>query len=226
MNAELIYDKEYYTNVFKKTEKIVASLFFLLDIQRSSPVIEKDILSRELERISTQLLEASSKLLVLSRQMAETHSLEYTRLLIHVGALLESAMASNRIERSYGSMISHEIDLLLRFFDQFMHSTTKNSFERFGLGVVQNENIRVVSPRSRRGVPPTEENQNEIVRDRKDRIRDVLRNKGQVSIKDISDIIRDVSEKSIQRDLNFMIENGEVLRTGKKRWSLYALSVY
>lgn len=223
MNAELIYDKEYYINVFKKTEKIVASVFFLLDIQKGS-TNEKDILRSELERVSAQLLDTSSNLLVLSRQMAETRSLEYTKLLVHMGALLESAMASNRIERSYGSMVSHEIDLLLRFFDQFMH-TAKSSLERFGLGTTQTEKVKVGTVRPRKVATP-EDSEKETIKDRKDRIREVLRDKGQVSIKDISEIIKDVSEKSIQRDLNFMIENGEVLRTGKKRWSLYALSVY
>jgi DNA-binding transcriptional ArsR family regulator len=59
---------------------------------------------------------------------------------------------------------------------------------------------------------------------RKDNILNVLRSKGQSSIKDISTVIRGVSEKTIQRELQSMVDTGLIKRSGERRWSMYALA--
>ena len=43
----------------------------------------------------------------------------------------------------------------------------------------------------------------------------------EISIKDISQEIPECSEKTIQRDLNSLVEGGQILKTGLKRWSRY-----
>ena len=51
----------------------------------------------------------------------------------------------------------------------------------------------------------------------------VLDAKPGATIKDLTDIITDVSAKTIQRDLNSLIERGEVIRQGERRWSKYSI---
>jgi predicted HTH transcriptional regulator len=58
---------------------------------------------------------------------------------------------------------------------------------------------------------------------RRARILTIIEAKGEVSIKDITDIISDVSEKTIQRELNAMIEDNQIKRIGERRWSKYVL---
>lgn len=58
---------------------------------------------------------------------------------------------------------------------------------------------------------------------RRDSIKSILRTKGPSYIKDISTMIRDVSEKTIQRELQALVDSGEVTKTGKRRWTQYAL---
>jgi DeoR/GlpR family transcriptional regulator of sugar metabolism len=60
--------------------------------------------------------------------------------------------------------------------------------------------------------------------DRAERIKTVLEAKPHATIKDISEIITDVSEKTIQRELNSLIEKGQVQREGERRWSRYSVS--
>ena len=55
-------------------------------------------------------------------------------------------------------------------------------------------------------------------------ILDILRSKGRVFIKDISTIIRDVSEKTIQRELASMLGEGIISREGERRWTSYSLA--
>ncbi len=59
--------------------------------------------------------------------------------------------------------------------------------------------------------------------DRRDAIRSILSSRGASYIKDISTLIRDVSEKTIQRELQSMVESGEVSRSGERRWTTYTL---
>ena len=51
----------------------------------------------------------------------------------------------------------------------------------------------------------------------------ILNSGGELSIKDIAANLPEYSEKTIQRELNHLIERGKVRRIGLKRWSRYAL---
>ena len=51
----------------------------------------------------------------------------------------------------------------------------------------------------------------------------LLKKKRQLTIKDISEIIKDCSEKTIQRELISFISAGVIKRTGERRWSRYSL---
>lgn len=59
--------------------------------------------------------------------------------------------------------------------------------------------------------------------DRKEEIVAIIRKRGDVSIKDISMLITDCSEKTIQRELNALVVSGVLVRQGEKRWSRYLL---
>ncbi len=60
--------------------------------------------------------------------------------------------------------------------------------------------------------------------DRREAIHSILASKGPSYIKDISTVIRDVSEKTIQRELQSMIDSGEVTKSGERRWTTYTLA--
>ncbi len=60
---------------------------------------------------------------------------------------------------------------------------------------------------------------------RRDQILSIIKDKNgaQVSIKDITDKVKDCSEKTIQRELIAMVEDGTLKKTGERRWSTYSL---
>lgn len=51
----------------------------------------------------------------------------------------------------------------------------------------------------------------------------LLRKKSNLTIKDISEVVKDCSEKTIQRELISFISGGIVKRVGERRWSRYSL---
>lgn len=63
---------------------------------------------------------------------------------------------------------------------------------------------------------------NEIIT-RQQKITDILAEHGKLSIKHIARYIPGCSEKTVQRDLNKMIDLAQVVREGEKRWSVYML---
>lgn len=59
---------------------------------------------------------------------------------------------------------------------------------------------------------------------RRDLIIKEIRQKGSVTVKDISTLIKGVSEKTIQRELVSLMERGVLKREGERRWSRYVLA--
>lgn len=52
----------------------------------------------------------------------------------------------------------------------------------------------------------------------------LIKKKKELTIKDIAEVIKDCSEKTIQRELNAFILTGTLKRTGVRRWSKYSLN--
>ncbi|MCU0660234.1 MAG: DeoR family transcriptional regulator [Candidatus Pacebacteria bacterium] len=77
----------------------------------------------------------------------------------------------------------------------------------------------------------TEKNDNKInsfgvstsFTERKEKILEIIKDKGEVSIKDISTDFQGCSEKTIQRDINALVDEGRIMKTGDRRWSRYSL---
>jgi len=59
--------------------------------------------------------------------------------------------------------------------------------------------------------------------DRIEKIMTILKTGGQHTVKDISDHFKDVSEKTIQRELQRMVDNGQIKKEGERRWTKYFL---
>lgn len=58
---------------------------------------------------------------------------------------------------------------------------------------------------------------------RKSDILGILNTKDRISIKDVTNVIADVSEKTVQRELLAMVADGTLIKEGERRWSTYKL---
>jgi hypothetical protein len=58
---------------------------------------------------------------------------------------------------------------------------------------------------------------------RREAVLDVLKSRESVYIKDVSGIVRGVSEKTIQRELQALVAEGRVKKEGERRWTKYSL---
>lgn len=80
---------------------------------------------------------------------------------------------------------------------------------------VFNSPIQKDSQKGQKSTPPKGQSE------RTQRILDYIRLKGSVSIKEIASTIKGCSEKTIQRELISLIQEGLVRRVGERRWSHY-----
>lgn len=65
---------------------------------------------------------------------------------------------------------------------------------------------------------------NEKHSQRRKLIINIIKTKGQVTIKDISSSLSDCSEKTLQRELLSLISEGAIQKEGERRWSKYSLT--
>jgi predicted HTH transcriptional regulator len=63
-----------------------------------------------------------------------------------------------------------------------------------------------------------------VANERRQAILSVIKDKGTVHIKDISTVVREISEKTIQRELSKLVQEGALTRSGDRRWTVYSLA--
>jgi hypothetical protein len=70
----------------------------------------------------------------------------------------------------------------------------------------------------------TKQKKTRVNTNRRDQIISIIKQKGEVSVKDISDVIKDTSEKTLQRELIAMVSDNVLKKTGERRWSRYSMN--
>lgn len=224
-----IFDSAYYIPVYKKTEKIVCAVFFITERTKETQDVH-DIVS-DTRRTAVMSLRSVIDFLGNTHTRAGASDaiahLSSLRSLLHV-------LATVRIIRSdFLPILVHEIDTVLahlstRYDEGAAEAVLSEDSQPSYVAAVGRDRVRRVPregayrerPRSL-GMSTSARSE---TRGRRESIQAIIKEKGAVSIKDISDIIKDVSEKTIQRELIEMIKDGLVLKEGERRWSRYKLT--
>lgn len=230
----LSHNEDYYSNVFKRVEKLVSVVFYIL-----SHIDNKDTNQTHLNLIKDRALlthEVSLKTLQLQEQsvIEGLESLQYT--LVTLDSTLRVAAAAKVLPQDLFMLTTEQIDGIQRYINN--HYTKDGSFIFTGESVLPAQSNaaaskKVSAPKTKRPrkvtIPEGDISTDAYLvysqmTDRAERIKTVLEAKPQASVKDISEVITDVSEKTIQRELNSLIEKGQVIREGERRWSRYSVA--
>jgi len=243
-NEDFVLEKSIFNNIF---EKDIRRVFIYKKAERLAKALhliapafaESASLRNRIDAIAIGLVDAA----VLAPGIART---ALSRELLALSSVLSIARTGGLLSSMNTELITREAHILLQeiaayeeprlFLDE---SPTLSSIAKTALkqGSLQNTHThtskRVESVRTTPN-KPTHIGKGHIkdtpstppmqVKDRHEAILSVIRNKGSVSIKDISTIIRGVSEKTIQRELTGLIDAGIVLKRGERRWSTYSIA--
>lgn len=230
-------DSEYFNNVFKRTEKIISVLFYILAHleDKKDSKVHIDILKDR----ALYVHEVSLQTLRLQPQDVVEGLREFQYTLVSLESTLRIAEAAAVLPQNINQMLFEQLLTIERYL-------TNHYIKEEGIDLSEQARLpeykqrkanqsadklrEVLTPRRKAVQIPAGDISSDAyfvyskLTDRAERIKTVLEAKPHATIKDISEIITDVSEKTIQRELNSLIEKGQVLREGERRWSRYSVS--
>jgi hypothetical protein len=215
----LIQDESYYKYIFKKTERIVSVVFYILNSVESNSKTQSHI--EDIQHAARSVHDAILQSLESRMFAAEDIVRGVAHALISLESKLTVAQVAGVISPQVLTVFKSEIDAVLRGMNKYTGDES-DSFTFAKAPAHDTPNVPR-STRTQNQVAAQETRSVPSLGDRRERIKTILEAKGEASIKDISDIVSDVSEKTIQRELNAMIEDSIVKRHGERRWSKYAL---
>lgn len=215
--------------IYKKAERLAKALHLI------APAFSESVsLRNRIDAIAIGMVDAA----VLAPGIARV---ALSRELLALSSVLSIARTGGLLSPMNAELITHEAHILLQevamyeeprlFLDE---APTLSSIAKTALKKEASLGTRTVAahtslPQSVHRTPSPVSGKKPIkdiegIKDRKEAVVSVIRNKGSVSIKDISTMIRGVSEKTIQRELMALIDSGIVRKQGERRWSTYSLA--
>lgn len=237
---KLSSDTGYYASVFKKSEKIIAVIFYIL-----SHTDKRQIATRHIDRIEEltfKLHDTLLETLSLPSQGAADGLLKLQYELAGLESALRIAEAAQVVGSDVLEVLLEQFDQVQRYINNHFTKDTAYSLEltkvtpQLGGEAEPAKEQKVTSKQTSAPKTPRKQRVNipagdistdaylvySQMTDRAERIKTVLDAKPQATVKDIAEVITDVSEKTIQRELNSLIEKGQVIREGERRWSRYS----
>lgn len=139
------------------------------------------------------------------------------------------------LEKENGAILLSEYEMLAERFSQSVHPSPFAGLSDFAVPEVTLEELPQAPSLSTQKLPNVSslgqsnkgQSKGQIKElhkghnDRAQKILDFVRKNKQSSIKDIAAVVKNCSEKTIQRELALLIEEGLVKKVGERRWSVY-----
>ncbi len=231
---DFVLEKSIFNNVFekdirrvfiyKKAERLAKAIHLIAPAFSDSVSLKNRIDSVAIGLVEAAILQSSAARMALSRE------------LLTLSSILSIAQAGSLLSSMNAELIGRETRLLLQEVAEY--EEPRISFDEtptlYGIAKkasTQNAPQKLTTTRHPIRIQPkstTDLSKGHIsdihAKDRKDAVLSVIRTKKTASIKDISTIIRDISEKTIQRELVALVAEGKVLKQGERRWSTYSLT--
>lgn len=223
-STRTIEDVNYFKYIFKKTEKICCAVFYTL--RTDTTLSQMDVIVSDLEASAQKVLHSALETLRSTNVTREEKVTDLKFALIALESKLRIAHAVRYINTEILAVFLHEIDSVYRAMRKYLEHDTHNPLAENDTHDVRSEYTSTPkTPRVKARTSVSEEGGMTDVktRSRREQIIDFLRDNTDATIKDIMGIIKDCSEKTIQRELMSMIKDNIIVREGERRWSKYKL---
>jgi DNA-binding transcriptional ArsR family regulator len=239
-NEDFVFEKSIFNNVFekdirrifiyKKAERLAKALHLITPAFQDSTILKDKIDAIALALVAAAVLPPPVARTTLSRELLSLSSIisiaRTGGLLSHMNAEIISREAHGLLQEVAGYeeprvALEEAPTLSIISRDARKKEAMEGRIAAPALGkakaemTLRKEGTRAKKDISDNGAPSGE---------RTGAVLSVIKDKGKVSIKDISTLIRGVSEKTIQRELSALVASGVVRKEGERRWSTYSLS--
>ena len=212
--------------IYKKSERIAKALHLIAPAFKDSKALRDRIQRVSIEIVDASILPPAEARDALSRE------------LLTLSSVLSMAKTAGMLSPMNADIIMREAHALLAEIAGYEEPRvslpeipTMSALAK-SVPATAAETLRTPrrEPSERPHVPNTKskdfKGQNGSFKDkggRKEAILSILSSRGPSYIKDISTLIREVSEKTIQRELQALVSDGKVIQTGKRRWTTYSI---
>ena len=216
----LLHNEEYFKYIFKKTEKIVSAVLYTTRGLGDS--LQKDTIVQLVEDKALAVSLLVEKTLSIASHGRVRAFEEFRVGLVVLEEVLTFLTAARLVREDLLEVFRYEINSLHRALREYSQEASRHPFrDPFEVSVRRSEGRQRVERTQKTlagstGGAPT-------IPNRRERILGIIKDKGQVTIKDVSTAITDVSEKTIQRELMSLISEGRIVKEGERRWSKYSL---
>lgn len=243
-SIKLVFDNNAsFTFFYKKTEKITTAVYMV-----SAFIKDEDHIKWQLRRKSLDLLSLALSLSH-AELLDKKDGQKVAAVLIELVSLFEIAVADKIISEMNFSILKQEFLALLSMLEEEMFPESSRSLilsdDFFNIekmissqgegshkghsgdskGHEQMRHIPVqISKVFNKGLPQSTATKNSpknTASDRKTIILDLFKTKKEIGITDLANLIKDCSEKTIQRELLGMVKDGVLKKQGERRWSRY-----
>jgi len=193
--------------IYKKAEKLSQAVHVILThVQTSNKITDR------LSTLSVQLIGE-----VLHNQNRTAGS-----------ALMLEIISVIQVGETAGIIASKNSELLIREYNYLLVLSCDQKTQNVDLDThveEVREQAKTISLKNKPTVkaPTSSQGHKGQSNDRKGQVLEMLKTRGALGIKDIARTITDCSEKTIQRLLNTLIQEGSVKKEGERRWSTYHL---
>ena len=232
--------EDYLVYIFKKTEKITSALYLVSSLLKDEEPIKWELRDKGMDLLSSSFTASSA---VPGDKNSVIQSL-FTAAFETI-SLLNVAHISHLISEMNHRILVREIDQVIRLLKDRLTSSAENAgyvlseqffktpdlfstgFKDKELGVRSHKSGDAHSTSSRslnsgsdsKGHVATQQKKSQ----RQEQITNILKGQSNLTIKDFSKVIKDCSEKTIQRELLELVEKGVIKKEGERRWSRYSL---
>ena len=236
--------EDYLLYVFKKTEKITAAIYLVSGLLKDDEPMKWELRDHGMELMSSSFMASSN---VPGDKSAVIQSLFLAA--FETISLLNVARISNLITEMNHTLLVKEIDNVVALLKDRLAENAENAGyvlsenffktpDLFSSGFRTDIRSSGIVDRSgyngqKSEVRGSESGKNKEIEghsnlqakkdNRQEAIINVLRGRSNLTIKDFSKVIKDCSEKTIQRVLIDLVERGVVNKEGERRWSRYSL---
>lgn len=227
---DFVLDKDIFSNIFdkdirrvylyKKAERLAKALHMVAPAFAHAPAFRDRIDSIGMALVDAAILPPALSRTALSRE------------LLTLSSLLAIARTGSLLSPMNADIIAREAQLLLQELAGYEEPRLALDDAPTLAGIARSAHVapRMSAPTLRREAAPKAKGHIGHVSDkpknenRREAILAVIQSKKQVYIKDVSTIVRGVSEKTIQRELQALVKEGILTRQGERRWTLYSIA--
>lgn len=253
-NIMVFNQNHHFAYVYKKTEKLVTAVYMITNFIKDNEPLKWRIREKALELLSLNVSLSSVSLsdrkdFLKKYQAYSVEIVSLSSIAHHAGLISE--MNFEILSREFGNLAStiekdenkkaseETVILSPNFFDapavpQSLSETVRDTKSEAD-SVLYKRQDPIVRPTAIQHQPTAQITKDisqpvrstkkiESKNERQEAIIKLLSNRNRLSVKDFTDTIKGVSEKTIQRELLLMVSNGVLKKEGERRWSTYSLA--